>query len=470
MAGAVLAAVAVACGGGNTPAAPTSTPTAAAGTPAASTTSTPTTAALLAEVGAAIEELRGIRAGDEPLLRVVDDAGMRAALLAELDDPETTRAFERQGAVLRLLGLLPPDADLRDIYGEFLGEQVLGLYLPESGEMLVLAGEESAPGRAGAAVAELTLAHEYVHLLQDRRYDLAQMQDEAGPTFDRGLALSALIEGDATETEVRYVAEHMGAADALALLVGAVLADGAGGTDVPPALAELTSFPYLGGALFATELREAGGQAAVDAAFADPPTTTEQVLHPEKYLAGEGALHVSLPPLASALGEGWEPLGDEVLGEGLLSLWAHGLVFPRGPFAMDSEFVSDWGGDAARVLRRASDDSDDEHALAMLTRWDPNAAPGFVGDLDRLPSLASVGHPTRPLPSPRASVSVAELERGRAIQLWQTLGGVLAISSVAFDDYIGVAIAPDEATALALMDAILDGLEAQQLAAASSDD
>jgi hypothetical protein len=461
MAGAVLVALAVACGGGSTPPAPTATPTDTGGTPAASPTSAPTTAALLDEVGAVVEELRGIRAETETVLRIVDEAGMRDALLAELDDPETTSAFKRQGAVLRLLGLLPPDADLRDIYGEFVGEQVLGLYLPESGEMLVLAGDESAPGRAGAAVAEMTLAHEYVHLLQDRRYDLARMRDEAGATFDRGLALSALIEGDATETSTRYVGEYMDAADALALLVGAVLAGGAGGADMPPALAELTSFPYLSGAQFATELRAAGGQAAVDAAFADPPTTTEQVLHPEKYLAGQGALPVSLPPLADALGDGWEPLGDEVLGERLIELWFTELGGPEA-----AAYAGGWGGDAARLMGREAADGW-EYALGLLTRADAGREGNLLLGLDFALRLGAREDRAAVLPTwyePRPRTQVQQ----DWIRLWSTAGGVLAHSAVAFDDYLAVTIAPDKATALALMDAILDGLEAQQLAAASS--
>src|SRR5207237_6542632 len=70
-----------------------------------------------------------------------------------------------------------------------------------------------------------------------------------------------------------------------------------GGIDpnIPQALVELLAFPYQVGPPFTQSLLKAGGQAKLDAAFKNPPTTSEQLVHPEKYLAGEGAKPVDKP-------------------------------------------------------------------------------------------------------------------------------------------------------------------------------
>ena len=65
-------------------------------------------------------------------------------------------------------------------------------------------------------------------------------------------------------------------------------------------------FPYEAGLEFVSTLYLEGGYPAVDDAFLDPPQSTEQILHPEKYLAGETPQVVTLPPLTETLVSGWE--------------------------------------------------------------------------------------------------------------------------------------------------------------------
>ncbi len=58
--------------------------------------------------------------------------------------------------------------------------------------------------------------------------------------------------------------------------------------DMPAVLRETLLFPYTGGLTFTQRLHAGGGWAAVDAAFAKPPASTEQVIHPEKYDSRRG--------------------------------------------------------------------------------------------------------------------------------------------------------------------------------------
>lgn len=76
------------------------------------------------------------------------------------------------------------------------------------------------------------------------------------------------------------------------------------------------TFTYGQGEAFVAALRDEGGWDAVDAAYADPPVSTEQILHPEKYFgARDDPTPVALPDPAAALGDGWTLVHENALGE-----------------------------------------------------------------------------------------------------------------------------------------------------------
>ena len=83
-------------------------------------------------------------------------------------------------------------------------------------------------------------------------------------------------------------------------------------------------FPYQFGLEFVYSLNDKGGYTLVDQAFLNPPKTTEQILHPDKYPA-EGAVNVSLPDVQSVLPETWSKIDENMLGE-----WYSFLVMAHG--------------------------------------------------------------------------------------------------------------------------------------------
>ena len=83
------------------------------------------------------------------------------------------------------------------------------------------------------------------------------------------------------------------------------------------------------GLAFAAALRANGGMEEVNAAFDALPTTTEQILHPARYFAGEPAVAVALPDAAALLGPGWEVAEQNVLGEFFLLARLETLGVPR---------------------------------------------------------------------------------------------------------------------------------------------
>lgn len=322
---------------------PTATVSVPVSSPTGSTTASPASTSLeaqLDQIERGVEEVRGLGFEGETKRRFVDSATMAAVIGEELDKPENQEQIAQEQKLYRLLGLIEPDADLDSLYRGLLGSQVLGLYDPEAEEFLVLnAGDEL------SALAESTYAHEYTHRLQDVRFDLDGLSDAAKGNSDRELALAALIEGDATLTQLGYGIRFMSRARLTELMQAPEQ------FELPPAetpfvLLQGLEFPYTAGPIFVAALRgNASGFEAVDRAFDSLPMTSEQIMHPEKYRAAEAAAQAGIPDVANALGEGWSAGDPDVLGEFLLKTWLSFLGRADAAAA-----AAGWGGDSYQLF------------------------------------------------------------------------------------------------------------------------
>ena len=85
---------------------------------------------------------------------------------------------------------------------------------------------------------------------------------------------------------------------------------------MPAILKDSLLFPYTGGLQLALAAFQGGGYAGVDQLYANPPDTTEQVLHPDKFQADEQAVAVDFPAdFPASLGDGWKVALEDTLGE-----------------------------------------------------------------------------------------------------------------------------------------------------------
>jgi hypothetical protein len=194
---------------------------------------------------------------------------------------------------------------------------------------------------------QIVFVHEYTHALQDQHFGLTMLEDEAlQSTPDRSLAAIALVEGDATATMQVYTQQVTMQNPAVAfelLAEGALAGNLLLPEDIPPVLVRELMFPYETGLDFVLALYRDGGWERINAAYDNLPQTTEQVLHPEKYLAGEGALAVDA--LDVALGQGWNEIWNINLGE--FYLGEH-LRTQLSSFAA-GQAATGWGGDRFQV-------------------------------------------------------------------------------------------------------------------------
>ena len=77
---------------------------------------------------------------------------------------------------------------------------------------------------------------------------------------------------------------------------------------VPPVIQRELNTPYTDGLCFVRTVAPKMPKGD-DSIFDDPPASTEQILHPDKYLAHEAPRKVDLPDLRPALGPGWQQIG-----------------------------------------------------------------------------------------------------------------------------------------------------------------
>ncbi len=362
----VLAVVLTACGPAVSPT-PTSSPASSAPAPpagSAGASAGPTAGADAEAIYSAIEEaivaLRELdpEADVDPQLLSEEELKQRTQeSFTEDNPPELIRANE---VLYRALGMLDEDASLTDLYVELLGSQVAGFYEPESDELYVVARS----GELGVS-ERVTYAHEFTHALQDQHFDLQSFELDQIGHGDQSVARLALIEGDATAAMFFWAQSALTPEQALELLevsadpeAQAILAR------MPPILRESLTFPYEQGLQLVLRLQGAGGGwEAVDDAYDDPPASTEQVMHPEKYDEREAPVEVDLPAdLAAQMGQGWSATYEDTFGEFQFQVWLRNAL----DAATGNPAAAGWGGDRFAVL----EGPDDAWALVMKTDWD----------------------------------------------------------------------------------------------------
>jgi hypothetical protein len=297
----------------------------------------------------------------EPLdIEFQDRDELREWVLDEITStyPEADQAADLR--VMVILGFVEPGTDLGQLQVDILGEQIAGYYDPETKRMVVVLSND---GEELSASDEITFAHETVHALQDQHYDLLALHGDIDAlTDDQGLALDALTEGDATVGQIEYLISHPGLLKPLQDELGNL--DSSALDAAPPVYEKTLLFPYNEGADFVSALYDEGGWDAVGAAYANLPKSTEQILHPEKYLEGETPIEVTVNDPLPALGSGWQAFDVNTMGEYITALFLESHDIDSDAARQAGE---GWGGDAYTVV---GTDNEDETALVWRSAWD----------------------------------------------------------------------------------------------------
>ncbi|MGE3820229.1 MAG: hypothetical protein AB7I30_12485 [Isosphaeraceae bacterium] len=265
---------------------------------------------------------------------------LKDVLLKEIEEEITPEEFRADELGMKALGLLPAEIDLKEVMIKIYSEEIAAFYDPKTKTMHLIKEPEAVARKKPGLLERLlgktggfdkdenktVIAHELTHALADQNYDIEAMQKAIKDDDDRDLALSALIEGEATLTMIGAQMEDWDGSvvrdipaanlDRIFSILTPLLPMTSGRSlrEAPAILSESMIFPYLRGMVFCARLTNDGGWDALSAAYKRPPLSTEQILHPEKYSAQpDPPTFVNLGTLDP--GEGWKEVGRNVVGE-----------------------------------------------------------------------------------------------------------------------------------------------------------
>ena len=312
------------------------------------------------ELQTEVEELRGLST-DVPIARhLMTRQELTAYLERKFTEEYPPAEIEADVRTMAAFDFVPEDLDLRRVLLDLYSSQILGLYDEEENLFYIVSKGDF------DLVDQITFVHEYVHGLQDIYYQLEIFVDDDRMNDDQVLARMAVAEGDATLVMSKYLLAHLAewTPQDLALLQSE---DFEGDQEVletaPPIIRETFQFPYIYGLQF-VEYLQGKGWTTVDPAFTRPPQSTEQILHPEKYLSGDEPQIIALPPLTDTLGTGWRLVEIETLGEFQTRLYLAQQVDPE-----TADLASQgWDGDQYALYAR-----DGEQVLVFVSAWDSQA-------------------------------------------------------------------------------------------------
>jgi hypothetical protein len=313
-----------------------------------------------------VEKARGLESKKPVPGVMLDRRALIARVKAHVTRELPPEAIRDEGLALQLFGFVPTKFDYEAAEYALLQDQLAGYYEPADGTMYMAAD-------LGDEEAEATLAHELVHALQDQRWNLEERSKYRPGDGDHSEVVSALAEGDATSAmfDVMIARAAPSGGKTAVDIPDEVFAeqirggmDSGPGANAPHVMRTSLAAPYIYGTLFVHALRRHGGWDAVNRAWDDPPTTTEQILHMDKWLAHEKAMPVAAPTFA-ALGAGWKVADEDTEGELGARIAFEEWMEPKAA----AETSAGWGGDRGVLVT-----SGDKAAFAWKLRYDAGKA------------------------------------------------------------------------------------------------
>jgi hypothetical protein len=337
---------------------------------------------VIADVMEQVEALRGFGYSSPVVAEPVTQAEIASDLTRYADIAYPKEQMARRSLAWETIGVIPDGTGLREVYEEYGSTQVIGYYDTLTGTLKFIGTDDPTP------LERLTLAHELTHAIDDQRFGLEKLDLLAAECRDEEFAAAVgLVEGNATFFMLRWAQTYLTVEEQVQLGIDAVLQEVPSG-DIPPFVLRLQSWSYEQGLAFVTALAAEGGVEAIDEALRDPPVSTEQVIHPDRYRKDDPT-SVDVADLAERLGRGWEDLDVMTIGEAWLRV-ALGL---RLDATQAADAAAGWDGGTYRAWT----DGDDV-AVVLSTVWDSEAdasafATAMIAWLDEGPDLGAVEGP-----------------------------------------------------------------------------
>ena len=369
-------------------------------------------------IGREVAEIRGL-----PFTRPVGaelQSGERfAEYIAGRIDEEVPQTIRRHyGQIVKTLGLYrgPAIDDFSAMMTSVMVSQAGAYYDPRKQRFYVLMS------RMPELLQGVLYSHELYHALQDQHFGLVRYlnfgRGDPSLSSDQMLARQAVVEGEATYMMTLWalqkamngippramLAQVIGAQTNLSMdqlramlqqpqmaqLMGEdIQASMRAAEKIPAFILDEMVGSYLKGMSFVFAVQEQGWSAVEKLYTEYPPQSTEQILHPEKWIAREGAVTFDWPEFTKVAAlKAWELLDSDVLGE---FRWR--TVFREQGLAGEADSAAaGWGGDRYAVFKRRDSDA---MLLLLRTSWDSKAdATEFVEAYRRVLAVKYADTPT----------------------------------------------------------------------------
>jgi hypothetical protein len=318
------------------------------------------------EIQLDVNSIRGLKMKTDLQRALMTPEKLKDTVVNEFFADYTPEDAKKDVKVLSTLGLLEPNFDLRQFYLDLYSEQIAGYYDSTTKEMYVIAGKDF------GGLERITYAHEFTHVLQDQNYDMENglklNEEYCKNETEYCAAVTALVEGDATLTEQFWFLQYSTDLDKDQVSKFQQTYSSPVYDSAPAYMKKDFLFPYQEGFAFVNQLYGRKKWQAIDDAFMHPPTSTEQILHPEKY-PKENPVLVEIPDLLPTLGSGWTEIDRNVMGEWYTYLILSSAVKPQ--YRMDDAEArvasTGWGGDT--YVYYTSADSKD-YLFTWHSNWD----------------------------------------------------------------------------------------------------
>lgn len=335
----------------------------------------------MALIEAQLQSLTGISSDSAPQIYTVSEARLQNFAWDFSDTDAFDPGVNTSQTVFEVFGLANPGSDFTSLYQNLWLDPNGTFYQPEK-DFIAITGFDF------STYQKYSFAQAYVQWLRDSQFSFTDSGLYPPCVFptDSCLAALALVKGEASFTAWQWAQQNMdaNAQDELdnatkKYFIVPVLSPS-------PAMQATHLFPYEQGFTFAREIFQAGGWDTVNALYANPPQTTEQILHPSKYLQGEVGETISYTDLAEILDEEWHPVFQGTLGEWttyqILSSSTNNRTRLDAPSAEAA--AAGWNGDFAQVFTTRSGN----RILVGHWKWDtPDDAVAFANGLQTITSI-----------------------------------------------------------------------------------
>jgi len=189
---------------------------------------------------------------------------------------------EREERLLRFLGLWNIDRKLNSLRKEVLFNQVVAFYDEKDSKSIYYISFKKAPF---SDLNSMVFAHELRHAIQDQHFNIGKYFYGLSDFDDRGLAILSLIEGDANLLMLQFAGIEpslfISFSEKMPLANLNLTPDS---QNIPLILKNSFIFPYFSGMKFVYEIFKRGGWEEINRVLGSLPSSTEQIIHPEKFL------------------------------------------------------------------------------------------------------------------------------------------------------------------------------------------